>query len=187
MVARGEALAGAWRRQAPRGRGSLRLPFPHAHHDRLWGLPFFAPLFQRDAEMHLLGPDLAGLRFAEIIAGYMRSPYFPVDFTELPSRRHLRSVADGARLVWRAGCAGPVVWDPARPGPARALLVDLLHSRLHPRDGTLMYRISGGGHSLGFATDVEVGGEGAPREQRFVRFARAADGLVHAPQSRQEH
>jgi ribonuclease BN (tRNA processing enzyme) len=186
IVALGEALAREWREQDPSERGSLSLLFTHAHHDHLCGLPFFAPLFQRDAELHLLGPDLAGLRFTEIIAGYMRSPYFPVDFIELPSRRHLRSVADGARLVWRAGGAGPVVWDPARPVPARALVVDVLHSRLHPRDGTLMYRISGGGHSLVFATDVEVGDGGTPGEQRFVRFARGADVLVHDAQYSQE-
>lgn len=182
IVALGDSLMREWDGLSPELRSPLTLLFTHAHHDHLCGLPFFAPLYRPDAELHLLGPDLAGMRFGEIIAGYMRSPYFPVDFRELPSRRRLRSIRDGARLVWAADADGPVVWKPRRAAPHDALVVDVLHSRLHPRDGTLVYRVSAGGASLVFATDVEIGANGSAAEQRLVRFASGADILIHDAQ-----
>lgn len=182
IMALGDALIREWRALPKRHRPSLTLLFTHAHHDHLCGLPFFAPLFERDADVHLLGPDLAGLRFEEILSGYIRSPYFPVDFHELPSRRHVRSIGNGTQLIWLPGGAGPVTWESAARPPADALAVEVLHARMHPREGTLMYRIGAGGRSLVFATDVEVGERGEESVQQFIRFARGADVLVHDAQ-----
>ncbi|HLZ23941.1 MAG TPA: MBL fold metallo-hydrolase [Ktedonobacterales bacterium] len=186
IVGLGDALLREWSTPPAFPRPTLTLLFTHAHHDHLCGLPFFAPLFQRDADIHLLGPDLAGLRFEEIISGYIRSPYFPVDFNDLPSQRRLYSIADGTRLLWREGASNPFVCDISRPAPADALVVDVMHSRLHPRNGTLVYRITAGGRSLVFATDVEIG-DGANSDditaaQRLIRFARGSDVLVHDAQ-----
>lgn len=186
IVGLGDALMGEWDALAPHERPTFTLLFTHAHHDHLCGLPFFAPLYRSDAELHMLGPNLAGMRFADIVAGYMRSPYFPVDFRELPSRRVLRSITDGTRIVWTQDTSTPVVWRARRSVPADALVVDVLHSRLHPRDGTLVYRVSAGGHSLVFATDVEIGERGSAAEQRLVRFAAGTDVLIHDAQYSEE-
>lgn len=182
IVGLGDDLIREWDSLPLCDRPTHTLLFTHAHHDHLCGLPFFAPLYRSDADLHLLGPDLAGLRFSEIIAGYMRSPYFPVDFRELPSRREMCSIGDGARLVWTADASGPVLWKPHRTVPPGSLVVDVLHSRLHPRDGTLVYRASAGGANLVFATDVEIGETGSTAEQRLVRFAAGADVLIHDAQ-----
>lgn len=182
----GEALAGEWRDMPAMGRPALTLLFTHAHHDHLCGLPFFAPLYQPDAELRLFGPDLAGLRFEEIVAGYMRSPYFPVDFRDLPSRRQLTSIGDGARLVWPADGSPPALGRPGQPAPEGALVVDVMHSTLHPREGTLLYRATFAGRSVVFATDVEVREPGSAAEQRFIRFARGADVLIHDAQYSEE-
>src|SRR5689334_14002863 len=182
IVGLGDTLAREWRGLPPAARPTLTLLFTHAHHDHLCGLPFFAPLFDASADVHLTGPDLAGLRFEEILAGYMRTPYFPVDFYDLPARRHLRSVGDGARLVWTAEGSGPAAIPLDASLPSDALVVDVLHAQLHPREGTLVYRVTGGGRSLVFATDVEVGERGGEGERRFVRFIRGADVLVHDAQ-----
>ncbi len=182
IVALGEALAREWQHCSPSARPTLSLLFTHAHHDHLAGLPFFSPLFEPEARLHLLGPDLAGLPFEEIIAGYMRSPYFPVDFRELPSQRILRSVSDGARLVWAPDAEEPMLWAADREPPAGALVVDVLHLWIHPREGTLVYRISVGRRSLVFATDVEVGEHAGVCAQRLIRFARGADVLIHDAQ-----
>jgi ribonuclease BN (tRNA processing enzyme) len=182
IVALGERLMRTWASQRGQEHGTLTLLFSHAHHDHLCGLPFFAPLFDASAELHLLGPDLAGLSFEAIVAGYLRAPYFPVDFYELPSRRHLASLADGARLFWRAGSVEPERDTEGGAIPAGALVVDVLHAGLHPRDGTLVYRISAGGHSLVYATDVEIANVCSPAAQRLIRFARGADVLIHDAQ-----
>lgn len=182
IMALGDALLREWCTMPRAEQPSLTLLFTHAHHDHLCGLPFFAPLFETGLDVHLLGPDLAGLRFEEILSGYIRSPYFPIDFHDLPSRRHVRSIGDGAHLVWPEARTGPTTWESSTPPPQDVLSVEVLHARMHPREGTLMYRISAGGRSLVFATDVEVGERGEEGVQRFIRFARGADVLVHDAQ-----
>lgn len=182
IMALGDALMREWRALPKEKRPSLTLLFTHAHHDHLCGLPFFAPLFEHGMDVHLLGPDLAGLRFEEILSRYICSPYFPVDFHDLPSHRHLRSIGDGTHLVWPEGGVGPTTWERVERPPTSMLTVEVLHTRMHPREGTLMYRVSAGGRSLVFATDVEVGERGEEGVQRFIRFARGADVLVHDAQ-----
>jgi len=166
-------------------RPTITMLFTHAHHDHLCGLPFFAPLYQNDSWLHMLGPDLAGMRFQDIIAGYMRSPYFPVDFWELPSQRFLTSIGDGMRLVWAPDANGPVIWDNAGSPPQSSLLVDVLHSQLHPREGTLIYRVTADRQSLAFATDIEISAleeQCGQAEQRYLSFIQGVDVLVHDAQ-----
>lgn len=182
IVALGEELARELSELPDTDKPTISLLFTHAHHDHLCGLPFFAPLYRPGADLRFFGPDQAGMTFESIIAGYMRAPYFPVDFRDLPSRRRLTSVGDGVRLIWLPELNAPRLAADQDSAPPNALVVDVLYSGLHPRDGTLMYRISSGGQSLVFATDVEVGVGGGAAEQRFVRFARAATVLVHDAQ-----
>jgi len=217
IIALGESLEREWRDLSSAERPTLTMLFTHAHHDHLCGLPFFAPLFDPQAQITLLGPDLAGMRFDEIIAGYMRSPYFPVDFRQLPSRRTLISIGDGARLSWDADAQAPRVLhgrrgadgarmadaapanragddpttQPGRSATAHGdvgatLVVRAIHSNLHPREGTLIYRIGVGAHSLVFATDVEVGAHGPDADARFIQFAQGTDVLAHDAQYSEE-
>lgn len=177
----GDALIREWQKHPSFGRPSLTVLLTHAHHDHLCGLPFLAPLYRPEAEIRLFGPDLAGIRFADIVSGYMRTPYFPVDFHDLPSTRHLQSIGDGSRLAWSSRGI-PRLHGANDILPAESLVVDVLHSTLHPREGTLLYRFSAGGESLVFATDVEVGTRDGAGEQRFLGFARGANVLVHDAQ-----
>ena len=159
----------------------ITLLLTHAHHDHLCGLPFFAPLYDPRFHIHLFGPDLAGMRFDDIVAGYMRAPYFPVDFRALPSRRTLTSLGDGDQLLLPAEGAPRLITAATRI-PGDALLVDALLSQLHPVDGSMVYRFTAGGARLIFATDVEVRGQNPEADQRLIAFARSADILIHDAQ-----
>lgn len=182
----GEALMKSALTTAAGQHTEITLLLTHAHHDHLCGLPFFAPLYDPRFHVRFFGPDLSNMRFEEIVAGYMRPPYFPVDFRALPSRRTLRSLADGERLILPADGAPRVI--SARPGvaaseaPTGALMVDALFSHLHPADGTMLYRVSGGGARLVFATDVEIGAKGTVADESLIEFARGADALIHDAQ-----
>ncbi len=170
---------------APGKRMDVTVLLTHAHHDHLCGLPFFAPLYDARFHVRFFGPDLANMRFSDIIAGYMRAPYFPVDFHSLPARRSLNSLRDGDRLLIPAEGEPRIInASDVAPGaaPDDALLVDALFSRLHPANGTMVYRVSAGAARLVFATDVEVGALDAEGDQRLVEFARDADTLVHDAQ-----
>jgi hypothetical protein len=131
------------------------------------------------------------MRFQEIVSGYMRSPYFPVDFAELPSERLLTSIGDGTRLVWTPEATGPVIWNQPVSPPPDSLWVDVLYSRFHPREGSLIYRVSAGNRSLVFATDIEISVfEDRPvsqAEQRYLRFIQGVDVLVHDAQYSEDH
>jgi hypothetical protein len=126
------------------------------------------------------------MRFEEIVSGYMRSPYFPVDFTELPSERILTSIGDGARLVWMPDATGPVIWNKPVSPPPDSLWVDVLYSQFHPREGSLIYRVTAGNRSLAFATDIEImvfeDKQTSQAEQRYLRFIQGVDVLVHDAQ-----
>ncbi|HUF45257.1 MAG TPA: MBL fold metallo-hydrolase [Aestuariivirgaceae bacterium] len=57
----------------------LDLLFTHCHYDHIEGLPFFRPLHSRDWTARIWSGHLGGrTTTAEMIAGYMREPYFPV-------------------------------------------------------------------------------------------------------------
>ncbi len=170
---------------APHGqRQEVSLLFTHAHHDHLCGLPFFAPLYDARFHVRFFGPDLARMRFSDIVAGYMRAPYFPVDFRTLPSRRTLHSLRDGDRLLLTPDQEPRILAARGKPRtpPAGALQVDALFSNLHPTDGTMVYRVAGGAARLVFATDVEIGARGPAGDRRLIEFARDADALVHDAQ-----
>lgn len=181
-IALGEEVMRRWG-SAPGQARDITVIFTHAHHDHLCGLPFFAPLFDPGARLRFYGPDLAGMAFPEIIAGYMRPPYFPLDFRTLPSSRSLTTITGGARIV--APCsAAPVVTTPgaAPHPPPDAVVIDTLFSALHPADGVMVYRITAGGASFVFATDVEVGAHGADEDRRLIAFAQGANLLIHDAQ-----
>lgn len=164
---------------------AITLLLTHAHHDHLCGLPFFAPLYDPRFHIHFFGPDLAGMRFEDIIAGYMRAPYFPVDFRALPSRRTLTSLSDGARVLIPAHGGSLILADGERAS-ADALLVETLFTQLHPSNGTMLYRITADAARLVFATDVEVRGQDPEAERRLIEFARGADVLIHDAQYSEE-
>lgn len=174
---------------SPGQRHDITLLLTHAHHDHLCGLPFFAPLYDPRFHVRFFGPDLANMRFSEIIAGYMRAPYFPVDFHSLPSQRSLRSVRDGDRLMLLPEGEPHIVGaDGSAPlyAPDDTLLVDALFSSLHPANGTMVYRITAGSARLVFATDVEARGQDIAADRRLIEFARGADTLIHDAQYSQE-
>jgi len=50
----------------------------HLHWDHIIGLPFFTPAFRPDALIEVHGPRQDGGSLAEVFAGVMKPPYFPI-------------------------------------------------------------------------------------------------------------
>ncbi len=55
----------------------------HLHWDHIQGLPFFAPVSTASGSLDVFGPRHHGASLADVFAGVMRPPYFPIRPEEL--------------------------------------------------------------------------------------------------------
>lgn len=151
----------------------------HAHGDHLIGFPFFAPLFEKNAHICCLGPELAGKNMEQLVTTLMSPPYFPVDMHTLPSKRTFHTITDGERIVWRHGSNTPeiVPMDADIKDAEICVFVKFAHN--HPQDGAALYRIEYAGQSLLYSTDVEWSELCDPD---FLAFAQGVNLLIHDAQ-----
>ena len=131
------------------------LLFTHVHWDHIQGVPFFAPAFHPGSHLRFVG--VPGLR--EALDAQMRPPQFPVTLDTFKAKLDFVETVPGNTLH-----VGPFAIDAAE--------------MTHP-NGVLCWRVTAGGRSLVFATDVE---HGASLDPRLLRFAEGADLLVHDAQ-----
>jgi ribonuclease BN (tRNA processing enzyme) len=104
----------------------------HLHWDHIQGLPFFAPLFRDDSEVEVFGPRHDDGPLAEIFAGIMCPPYFPIRPWDLAADLRFTDVGD----------------DAFDAGDARVM------SRWVPHTGpTLGFRIELAGRSIAYLPD----------------------------------
>jgi ribonuclease BN (tRNA processing enzyme) len=165
--------------------------FSHVHYDHILGLPFFDPLYQPGARLHLAGPRLAGKSFSDTLCEAISSPYFPVDLCDVPAACQFYTLEPGDYLQWRPGELQPRFQHGQLDGAGAAsralsstdVRVTFLHTAAHPRNGCLISRLEYRGRSVVYATDVEWGQSGS---QPLIYFARNADLLIHDAQYREE-
>lgn len=153
----------------------------HAHHDHTQGFPFFKPAYLNDSLIHLYGPRMFNQDFSEILARSMMAPLFPVDLADMHSTRKINNVEESEAVVLRKGKLPQTVnvkRNQFKPDQG-TVLIQAMKNLAHPKGGVINYRVSYGGRSVVYATDVEgyVGGD-----SRLVRFSQGADLLIHDAQ-----
>lgn len=163
---------------------SVVLLLTHGHHDHLAGLPHFVPFYDPTTEVHAFGPASVGTE--EAVRRMFRSPWFPVCFSELPSRWTFRDVRDSEIILLDEPGSPPRLNHRAEangaPEPGQ-VVVRILRCLGHPRHGVLVYRVEHDERAVVIATDVE----GMPGgDVRLRRFAKGADLLVHDAQYSQK-
>jgi len=134
--------------------GPIPILLTHYHWDHIQGLPFFAPFYEASCVARIYAPVLGAIDQASVETIF-RSPFFPIPFTNLPSRPEVTFV------------------DP------RDITIGGFHIRIqsltHP-GGAFAYRISGDSGDVIYATDHEFGN--ADIDQALAGFALNASAMV---------
>jgi len=131
----------------------------HAHIDHIMGFPFFSPIFKEHTALNVYGCPCAADSLETAIRKLMRTPYFPVDFSALPSE---------------------IVFHEVTAAPFKIGTLTLTPIRLNHPNGGCGYRIEERGKVFVFITDneLEYGKPGFDAEY-FETHCADADLLVH--------
>ncbi|MDD9908964.1 MAG: MBL fold metallo-hydrolase [Ahrensia sp.] len=138
---------------------NLNLFFSHCHYDHISGFPFFAPFFHPSAKVnvwsgHLEGPD----KTRNMIADYMRPPFFPVGPEVFAAELSLRDFEPE---------------DVLRPIDG----IEISTLSLNHHDGCVGYRIDFDERSLCYITDTtHIVGE---PDLRIPDFCRDTDLMIY--------
>jgi phosphoribosyl 1,2-cyclic phosphodiesterase len=132
----------------------------HGHWDHIIGFPFFKPLHNPRAHVHVYGCRFERNSLKDVLAPSMSPPSFPIKIEDIQ-----------AELTYHDICAGSFAL-----GPLHVCTINLSH----PNQG-LGYRFTEGGCSFVFLTDNELGYRhpGGLDYADYVAFARGADVLLH--------
>ncbi len=144
---------------------NVDLLLSHTHWDHIQGLPFFAPFFGKRNCIRIWGAKQGEVDLEVILRQQMHPVVFPVPLDEVAAELTVGHV--NAEVFEIDGFA------------VRAM-------RLRHPGNTLAYRLTptGGGASMAYVTDNELGSGGdygEPRTWRsdFVRFLEGVDVLIH--------
>jgi ribonuclease BN (tRNA processing enzyme) len=137
----------------------LHLVFTHAHLDHIMGFPYFAPIFDEGTVLNVYGCPCAADSIETAIRKLMRTPYFPVDFSALPSEISFHEVTAAQFKI------GALTFTPIRLN--------------HPNGGC-GYRVEEKKKALVFITDneLEYGRPGFDAEY-YENACEGADLLIH--------
>lgn len=155
-----------------RGVRTVHLLLTHLHLDHLEGLRFFAPLFDKDAQLEIWGPPSPTFSLQERIARSFSPPLFPIDLRTVPAQVRFHDVPREPWTIDGALISADLV---AHPGP------------------TLGFRIEREGSALAYIPDHEpaLGGPIGGRSREWISGSALAEDvelLLHDAQySEQEY
>ncbi|MGE5818370.1 MAG: MBL fold metallo-hydrolase [Deltaproteobacteria bacterium] len=164
------------RRRKPSG--TLTLFFSHTHHDHIFGLYFFEPLFHPAHHVCIFGPKSAGNSLEETLRTIMDRRFFPVGVGDFKATTRIYSLQGGVSIQL-SNSGGPPQINQRSHEPSEDHVTILAHrSSAHP-NGVFVYRVCYRDKSMVYATDVEGNEEENPD---MTEFFRGADLLVHDAQ-----
>lgn len=131
--------------------------YSHLHMDHIQGLPFFAPIYEKDTRFLAYCPKQAKTTSRQFFEWHMSNPWFPVDLRNLGGTLDFQDIEPGE--TFRVG-----------PATIRTCLLN------HP-GGAMAIRVEHRGHAFVQASDVEhVEGE---VDERLRNLAQDADFLSY--------
>ena len=160
----------------------LTILLSHTHHDHIQALPFFQPAYFNETWLYVFGPQLLGIDLQDSITHLMTPRYCPVRLEELNANKIIKNVTDSDRILFRASASTPEHLNSRQELAqlaANDLLVSMMRSYAHPKDGVFCFKITQNGKRIVYATDTEGYSGG---DARLIEFAHGADILIHDAQ-----
>jgi ribonuclease BN (tRNA processing enzyme) len=160
----------------------LSILLSHTHYDHIQALPFFQPAYLSQTSLYVFGPQLLGFDLRESISETMTARYCPVRLEEMNSHKVIENAADTDRLLFQNSNQIPQLISARQELPKlhpEDMLVSIMHSYSHPKDGVFIFKVQNNGYTVVYATDTEgyTGGD-----SRLIKFAQGADVLIHDAQ-----
>jgi phosphoribosyl 1,2-cyclic phosphodiesterase len=141
----------------------------HFHWDHIQGFPFFAPVYNPEFDLRIVGPEQDGMDVETLFAGQMGPIYFPIPYSALSANLAFDHLNEG---VWEQ--------DGIR---MRAM-------RMRHPSYTVGYRVEAFGRSVVFIPDNELVGGQFPTppkwREKLNEFVAGADILFHDAMFSQE-
>jgi ribonuclease BN (tRNA processing enzyme) len=129
--------AGRYLNERLRPGQAIHIFLTHLHSDHIMGLPFFAPMFNPRAEIVIHYPDIPGLSAQKALEALFLPPYSPITLQGIKARLGFQPLTAGSVSLGQG-----------------IEIAHVLHNS-HPRLGVLIFRVSQGGRSMVYATDIE--------------------------------
>jgi ribonuclease BN (tRNA processing enzyme) len=138
----------------------INLLLTHAHWDHLSGFPFFTPIYRKDSEIKIYGPQPTQVSLKSIISKTMISPYFPIELEDINASITFLGMGHKDYTV----------------GSVSVTTIPLSH----PNQG-VGYRLEEDGKTFVFLTDNELtyNHPTGVKYEDYVKFAEGADILMH--------
>jgi phosphoribosyl 1,2-cyclic phosphodiesterase len=139
----------------------IHLIFTHYHWDHMQGLPFFAPIFQKDTVLNIYGPKKE-VTVKKALSYQMTKPYFPtITWADVPSKIVYKPINNKLRIG--------------------GIKIQTIVNN-HP-NYTLGLKFIENNSSVAFLTDNELFTKDGPTPyKKFVNFVKNVDLLIHDAQ-----
>jgi len=146
-----------------RGPNAIHIFLTHFHWDHIQGFPFFAPLYDAEDSIKVIGPKQKDIDVQNLFAGQMGPIYFPVPFSVVAAEMEFKHLNEGGYEVGEFS-------------------LEVMRVR-HP-SFVIGYRVPVGDKVICFIPDNELDGtiynEVEPGfDQRIIDFVGDADLLIH--------
>jgi len=145
-----------------KGPDTIHIFLTHFHWDHIQGFPFFAPLYDPEDSIKVVGPKQKDIDVQNLFAGQMGPIYFPVPFSVVAAEMDFEHLNEGEYEL-----------DDVRMRVMRMK---------HP-SYVIAYRIEVGGRTICLIPDNEMEGDmydvGPDWKKRIVDFVGDADLLIH--------
>ena len=82
-----------------RGPNAVHIFLTHFHWDHIQGFPFFAPLYDPEDSIKVIGPKQKDIDVQNLFAGQMGPIYFPVPFSFVAAEMEFEHLNDGGYEV----------------------------------------------------------------------------------------